>query len=158
MTLVQRIRKLCKQQGISLFELEDKTGIKHGNIYRWDISVPSVDKVGCVAKCLNTTVDYLIGNDVDGNTVDNIYTKDAAEILRLFDSLGVRERRDLIWYAKALKTKYAPPPSYDVLLAYGANPDSPEFEDVDPYWKDVAVSIYTTHKMIEEQKEDDDNG
>lgn len=149
MTLVQRIRKLCKNKNISLFELEEKTGIKHGNIYRWDSSIPSVDKVGLVAKYLGTSVDYLIGNDEDGNTVDNIYTSDAAELLRMFYDLGTYEREDLIWYAKALKTKYSTKP-----VPAGRIPLKPRvqgYEPLDPYLEKLAKDLGVIHDDDEEK-------
>ncbi len=61
MTITERIRHLCDEQGVSFSTVERATGITSGNISRWDRSRPSVDAVAKVAAYLGTSVDYLIG-------------------------------------------------------------------------------------------------
>lgn len=57
--MVEKIKALCREQGISVSELERRTGLI-GCIWRWDIHKPSIEKVKRVAECLNTTVDALL--------------------------------------------------------------------------------------------------
>ena len=60
MTLVERIRRLCTDHSISVRQLEFATGLSEGTIGRWNVSIPSVDKVKKVADYFGVTVDYLI--------------------------------------------------------------------------------------------------
>lgn len=59
MALVQRIKELCKEQGITVAELERKCGIGNGIIARWKTSKPSYDRLAKVASALGVSVDYL---------------------------------------------------------------------------------------------------
>lgn len=60
--MVEKIKELCKQKGISVLQLEKETGIAHG-IHRWDINKPSIDKVQTVAEYFGVTVDYLLSDE-----------------------------------------------------------------------------------------------
>ena len=57
--LLQNIKTLCKAQGMSLAELEVKAELPPRTIYRWDVVLPSYDKVIKVARALGTTVEAL---------------------------------------------------------------------------------------------------
>lgn len=59
--MVERIRELCEEQGKTLFSLEKECGFGNGTINKWDKNSPSVSRAWAVAKALNTTVGYLIG-------------------------------------------------------------------------------------------------
>ena len=54
------ITELCKEKNISLAELERQAGLKQRTVYKWDESVPSVDKVKAVADALGVSVDRLL--------------------------------------------------------------------------------------------------
>ena len=54
------IKRLCKEQKITIGSLEQKTGISRNAISRWDKNSPSVDKVKKVADFLGVTVDDLL--------------------------------------------------------------------------------------------------
>lgn len=57
--MVQRIRGLCKNKGITIAELERRCGIGNGIIARWGKSKPSYERLSKVAEELETTVEYL---------------------------------------------------------------------------------------------------
>ena len=59
-TMLHKIKELCKEQNLTLAELEKKIGITPKGIYKWDTQSPSVDKVYRVAKTLGTTVEELL--------------------------------------------------------------------------------------------------
>ncbi len=63
--MVDRIRRLCKEQGKSLFSLEQECGFGNGTINKWDKNSPSVAKVLAVAEALGVPVSYLIGEDTE---------------------------------------------------------------------------------------------
>ena len=59
--MVERIRTLCKEKGISVAELERRCGIGNGIVARWKTSKPAYDRLAAVASELEVTVDYLRG-------------------------------------------------------------------------------------------------
>jgi len=59
--VVDKIRQLCKEQGKTIFSLEQECGFGNGVIHKWDRSSPSVAKVLAVANVLGVPVSYLIG-------------------------------------------------------------------------------------------------
>lgn len=61
--MLKNIVDRCKEQGISIAELERKANLAERTIYKWDVSVPSVKKVMAVAKVLGCTVDDLMAEE-----------------------------------------------------------------------------------------------
>lgn len=61
MTLVERIAKLCSEQGTTMTAIERENGLSVSSIRKWDDHAPTIPKLVIVAKALNTTVSYLIG-------------------------------------------------------------------------------------------------
>ncbi len=58
--LFDTIKKLCKEQGLSVSEVEKNAGLGNGTIRGWNESSPTVDNLQAVAMVLNTTVDNLL--------------------------------------------------------------------------------------------------
>ena len=67
LTLFERIKKISKEQGISLLQLNDKAKLGKNAIYKWKTQNPSTDNIQKVADVLHVTVDYLLGNDNNSN-------------------------------------------------------------------------------------------
>lgn len=61
LVVVEKIRQLCKEQGKTIFSLEQECGFGNGVIHKWDRNSPSVAKVIAVADVLGVPVSYLIG-------------------------------------------------------------------------------------------------
>ncbi len=61
MLLVERIKMLCKESGITLAELERLVGIGNGIIARWKKSSPKADSLKKVADHFGVSTDYLLG-------------------------------------------------------------------------------------------------
>lgn len=61
MLLFENVKTLCAARGLSLRTLEQQCGMAPRYIYKWDSSVPSVEKVAAVADVLGVSVDELIG-------------------------------------------------------------------------------------------------
>lgn len=59
-----RIKALAKERGLSIAEVERRSGLTKNTIKKWDRSTPSVDKVASVAKCLGVTIESILGGDV----------------------------------------------------------------------------------------------
>ena len=58
--LLHNIKRKCEEQGLSLRQLSIMAGLEDSGIYKWDSSIPSVDRVAKVAEALGTTVDELL--------------------------------------------------------------------------------------------------
>ena len=58
--LLERIEALCREKRISILELERMAGLKQRTVYKWDSSVPAIDKVKAVADVLGVTLDELM--------------------------------------------------------------------------------------------------
>lgn len=80
--MLEKIKELCQQRGITLTQLEQECGLSNKALYRWDEQTPSVDRVKRVADRLGVTVDYLLSDE----------EYDEKEIIRqkLFDTPGKR--------------------------------------------------------------------
>lgn len=60
MELLDRVKLLIDEKGMTVAELERRAELGNGTLRNWGKSFPSVDKVQRVAKVLNTSIDYLI--------------------------------------------------------------------------------------------------
>jgi predicted transcriptional regulator len=58
--LLEKIKKLCKERGISINDLEKACGIGRNTIYKWGESSPTVDNLKAVAEFFGRTVDDLL--------------------------------------------------------------------------------------------------
>lgn len=58
--ILENIRSLCRERGISIARLEKTLGLGNATIRGWGSSSPSVDKLKQVADYFGTTVDALI--------------------------------------------------------------------------------------------------
>lgn len=58
--IVDNIRRLCADRGISLYRLERDTGLGNGTVARWNESSPSVERLRLVADYFDVSLDDLI--------------------------------------------------------------------------------------------------
>lgn len=58
--IAENIRELCKQNGLTIAELERNAGLSNGIISRWDEMNPRVDRLKVVADYFGVTVDALL--------------------------------------------------------------------------------------------------
>lgn len=65
MTIFERIRDIAKEKGLNLQETAEKADLGINTIYSWKKKEPSVEKLKSVARVLNVSVDYLLGNTDD---------------------------------------------------------------------------------------------
>lgn len=96
-TIGSRIKKLRKQQNLTLKELSEKVGISIS--FLSDIengrSNPSLERLKQLAKALNTTIGYIIGEEHDHTIIptieynrNNVIKKHRKRIKDLFTFLG----------------------------------------------------------------------
>lgn len=77
MTTFDRIKKLAKEYGMTLNEVNDKAGLGKRSIYRWKYKDPSYTSLKKVAKVLGVTPDQLTDQNTDLDSDDQ-------EMLALF--------------------------------------------------------------------------
>lgn len=75
MITFERVKKLCKDRGISLSRLEENVGFGKNSIYSWKQNNPSSDKLKKVADYFNVSVDYLLGR-TDDPKIQGLYDID----------------------------------------------------------------------------------
>ena len=81
MTPFENIKKIAKQRGMSLAELNDKAGLKTNIIYSWKNKNPSAEKLQAVANVLGVTTDYLLGKNDTPDWANEKDTHDLKEFL-----------------------------------------------------------------------------
>lgn len=69
------IKRLAKEKGIAIAELEKKAEIGSNSIWRWDQNIPSIDKVARVAEVLGVTLDEIYRGKVGEETKEDIIEK-----------------------------------------------------------------------------------
>lgn len=60
MSIVENIKKLCKERGTAIPKLGVELGFGNGAIYNWDKSSPSIDKIQKVAEYFKVPVDVVL--------------------------------------------------------------------------------------------------
>ena len=58
--ILENIKRLCKENGISIWALEKELGIGNGAIAKWSTASPRVENVKSVADFFGVTVDELL--------------------------------------------------------------------------------------------------
>ena len=60
-TIRERVKRLCKEQNISLNQLEKDCGFAKGYLSKLDKSTPNARNIQLIATRLNNNVDYILG-------------------------------------------------------------------------------------------------
>lgn len=60
MPIYDNVRVACKEQGISVSELEEELGFARSSIYKWNKHRPSVEKLKKVSDRLQKPMDYFL--------------------------------------------------------------------------------------------------
>jgi transcriptional regulator with XRE-family HTH domain len=100
MTLFDKIKKISKERGYSIAEVERKAGISTNYLYQWKKREPSPKSLASVAKVLGVSVDYLLGKDDKPSTSNEPVDLDkvlSEEGMAMFDGKPLSEE-----YKKAL--------------------------------------------------------
>lgn len=75
MSLVERIKYLCKHRKITVASLERTLEFGNGTIRKWDKAYPSADKLKKVADYFGVTTDYLLNESDDTASVKGTLSK-----------------------------------------------------------------------------------
>jgi transcriptional regulator with XRE-family HTH domain len=82
MTIVEKIRVLANNEGMSLPDLEVKLGLGNGTISRWNKSKPNTDKLVVIADHFHVSTDYLLGRE--GEDKDNTELPTYDNLLKIY--------------------------------------------------------------------------
>ena len=58
--IYDRIKKICKEKGISVTQVERNAGLSNGAISKWNKASPTVDNLHAVTEVLGCSVDDLL--------------------------------------------------------------------------------------------------
>ena len=71
MNVLERVQKLCKQQGVSIAKMERDIEISKGASYKWKNSDPSMDALKKLSAYFNVPAEYIThGNSDEETTID----------------------------------------------------------------------------------------
>lgn len=88
MDLADRIRRLCKQNGLSLTKLEAVLRFGNGTIGRWKTASPTYDKLKAVADYFGVSVEYLtVGKEKAATSEGGGHSPISEEIANIIDTL-----------------------------------------------------------------------
>ncbi len=63
MTLVEKIKDLCRVKQTNFAQLEKALGFAGGSLRKWDEASPSGERLAKVADYFHVTTDYLLGRE-----------------------------------------------------------------------------------------------
>lgn len=58
--ILERIKELCAEQGLTIHSLEEKAGLSNGVVDNWGKSSPNLGSIKAVADVLNVSIDELV--------------------------------------------------------------------------------------------------
>lgn len=100
--MVERIRALCRREGISIKRLEESVGIGNGVIARWSKSAPTADKLAAVASYFGVSMEYLLtGEEIKQPADTDELSKDELILLSAFRSLTADQRQFVLRQLRA---------------------------------------------------------
>ncbi|NQH27124.1 helix-turn-helix transcriptional regulator [Streptococcus suis] len=105
----EKIKELCKKQGISLNQLEDKLGFSQNYIYSMKKGNPKVDNLQKIADYFNVSTDYLLGRTdnpriASDSDVQEIDFKEMAAESMSYDGMPLNDE-DIDLIASILETR-----------------------------------------------------
>lgn len=84
--LLDKIKKLCNENKITITELEKALKFGNATIHKWDTAQPSAFKVKMVAEYFNVSIDYLLNEDM------HMPTKESMDIATEYESLSDNQK------------------------------------------------------------------
>ena len=90
MSIVERIKKSCKENSTSMNALEKELGLGNGTIRLWDTKEPGANKVIMVAERLGLSLDYILTGKEAGNL-----TPEEQQLVNLYRQADDRGKRSI---------------------------------------------------------------
>ena len=103
MALLDNIKLLCKEKGVSQRKMEQDIGISNGASSKWENSSPSADVLQKLSAYFNVSINYLVIGKSDSDTI-SLNTKDEKDIAkRLENTLSALDKQEgLMFYGESL--------------------------------------------------------
>ena len=107
MNIYSQIKVACSIRKQQVQDVEEKAGLGFKTTYNWRKSAPAADKLLKVAKTLNTTMEYLMGetDDIDAKieAASNApgMAQDEKELLELYRAVSVEGKAAIMTAARA---------------------------------------------------------
>lgn len=93
------VKGLCRINGLSLSQVEQRLGFSNGQLGKWKKRVPKIDRASEVADYFNVSLDYLFGREEkeilikqEGNESENV-SDDMVEVMEKMQGMIKEERR-----------------------------------------------------------------
>lgn len=82
--IVKSIKNLCKENNITIGQLEKEVGLSQGLVSKWKDKTPSLDKIVDIADYFNVTLDEVIGrtNNLKDDFLQMLYRQTSSCILK----------------------------------------------------------------------------
>ena len=87
MNLKERIKALCKENGITVNKLEKTLGFGTGYVAKLDNSVPNTAKIQLIADFFKVSVDYLINGEEKEKPDIPTFEPEHLELIELYSKL-----------------------------------------------------------------------
>lgn len=109
--MVERIRELCREKGISILKLEMAFGFSNGSVNKWSRQSPSADKLLTVASFFGVSMEYLLTGEEKQTDAYAGLSEEALMIAKIVDALPPEHRRLLLALVQAKASAPADPAS-----------------------------------------------
>ena len=93
MNLKERIKTLCKENGITVNKLEKTLGFGTGYIAKLNSSVPNTAKIQLIANYFHVSLDYLMTGEKPEIPE---YDKETMELIILFSKLNKEQKNSIL--------------------------------------------------------------
>lgn len=94
MSTKDRIKELCKKNGISVNKLEKELGFATGYISKLDKSTPNTKKIQLIADYFNVSLDYLLTGK-EPEFMDDMVLEEI-ELLKMYRQLTPEQKENVI--------------------------------------------------------------
>ncbi|ELB8840192.1 helix-turn-helix domain-containing protein [Listeria monocytogenes] len=113
MTLLDRIKELCKKRSISVKMLEENLNFPSNTIYQWKKRTPGIDKLQKVADYFGVSLDYLLGR----TTVMSISQNPALDTIAAHIDPGAstEELEEIIAYIEEKRKEHSKKETIDLV-------------------------------------------
>ena len=85
MALLDNIKLLCKEKGVSQRKMEQDIGISNGASSKWVTSSPSGDVLQKLSSYFNVSINYLVTGKTDSDTI-SLNSKDEKDIAKRLEN------------------------------------------------------------------------
>lgn len=85
-SLFDKIKELCRKQGISLNQLEANLGFSRNSLYSLKNKKPNAERISEIADYFNVSTDYLLGRTDNPKIAEDSHINEPDDIDRIIDN------------------------------------------------------------------------